>query len=105
MTVIKSYSAMKVGMERTNSAAGHINSRFRSCQKAETLDTMVLAQEWMKELSSRADAPRGLVDLRAWRVVVGDRGWQVAGLRRRRVELSLNRGSTNPILHPAILHY
>ena len=65
---------MKVGMERTNSAVGHINSRFRSCQKAETLDTMVLAQEWMKELSSRADAPRGLVDLQAWRVVVGDDG-------------------------------
>ena len=102
---------MKVGMERTNSAAGHINSRFRSCQKAETLDTMVLAQEWMKELSSRADAPRGLVDLQAWRVVVGDDGggeWW--GLRRRRVdshgvELSLNGGSTNLILHPAILHY
>ena len=72
VTVVKSYSAMK--MERTNSAAGHINSRFRSCQKAETLDTMVLAQEWMKELSSRADVPRGLVDLQAWRVVVGDDG-------------------------------
>jgi hypothetical protein len=52
-------------------------------------DTIVLAQEWTPELSSRADAPHGLVDLQAWRVVCGDDGggesWRLLWLRRRRV--------------------
>ena len=57
---------------RAESAAGHINCRFRSNQKAETLSTMTLGLEWLKELISRVpDVPNGLIDLQAWRVVVG----------------------------------
>jgi hypothetical protein len=63
-----------VKSERVNSAAGIINARFRACQKTETLSTLVLVKEWMTELTSRVDAPRGLVDLYAWRVVVGADG-------------------------------
>ena len=52
-------------------------------------DTIVLAQEWTPELSSRPAAPHGLVDLQAWHVVCGDDGggeswrqWRLVGLRR-----------------------
>ena len=72
VTVVKSYSAMK--MDRTNSAPGHITSSFPPGLRSWT------------ELSSRPAAPHGLVDLQAWHVVCGDDGggesWRLVGLRR-----------------------
>ena len=70
ITLIKPATGMQI--ERVSSVAGRISSRFRSCMKAETLSNLLLAHEWLKEVTNKLDdSPRGLVDLHAWRVVVG----------------------------------
>ena len=63
-----------IKFQQVSSAAGIISARFRACQKTEKLSTLVLVMDWTTELTSRVNAPRGLVDLYAWRVVVGADG-------------------------------
>ena len=58
-------------LERVNSAAGRINSRLRSNMKHSTLSSFVLPQEWLTETLKVVDAPRGLIDLAAWRISLG----------------------------------
>ena len=44
---------------------------MRSCMRRSTLSAFVLGQEWLKERVSTIGAPRGLVDLAAWRISLG----------------------------------
>ena len=44
---------------------------MRPCMRRSTLSAFVLGQEWLKERVSTIGAPRGLVDLAAWRISLG----------------------------------